>query len=88
MAHADHAEELPRLKRVRGQLDGIERMIQDGRYCVDILQQVKAASSALKAFEMAILKTHLKGCVRATLASPDSFNADKKIQEIMELLSR
>ena len=85
---ANHVESLPRLKRIRGQLDGIERMIQDRRYCVEILQQIKAVTSALKAFEMAILKAHLKGCVSSALASTDPLSTEKKIQEIMDLLSR
>lgn len=83
-----HMAELPRLRRVRGQIDGVEKMIADGRYCIEILQQVKAARSALKALEATILKTHLKGCVRSALTSKDSFDADTKIQEITDLLGR
>lgn len=83
-----HMAELPRLRRVRGQIDGIEKMIVDGRYCIEILQQVKAARSALKALEATILKTHLKGCLRSALTSKNSFDADTKIQEITDLVGR
>lgn len=87
-AHIDHGEGLPRLKRIRGQVDGIERMILEKRYCMDILMQIKAARSALQALEGEVLKTHLEGCVREALHSKDSFHADKKIKELMELLAR
>lgn len=83
-----HAHELPRLKRIKGQLDGIERMITEKRYCVDILQQIKAAKSAMQALENAVLKTHLEGCVREAFESKDPVNASKKIEEISDLLNR
>lgn len=86
--HADHTEGLPRLKRIRGQVDGIERMIVDKRYCMDILMQIKAARSALLALEGEVLSTHLEGCVREALTAKDSFQAEKKIKELMELLTR
>lgn len=87
-AHANHSDSLPRLKRIRGQVDGIERMILDQRYCVDILMQIKAARSALQALEGEVLRTHLEGCVREAITSKDAFQADKKIKELMELLAR
>ncbi len=83
-----HAEQLPRLKRIKGQLEGIERMIDEKRYCVEILQQIKAARSALLAVENAILKTHLEGCVRDAFKSKDGLAAKKKLDEISELLNR
>ena len=88
VAHADHSEGLPRLKRIRGQVDGIERMILEKRYCMDILMQIKAARSALQALEGEVLRTHLEGCVREALHSKDSFHAEKKIKELTELLAR
>ena len=86
--HADHSEGLPRLKRIRGQVDGVERMILEKRYCVDILMQIKATRSALLALEGEVLRTHLEGCVREALSAKDSFQAEKKIKELMELLTR
>ena len=87
-AHPHHAAELPRVRRIRGQIDGIERMIEEGRYCVDILMQVKAARAALQALESAVLKSHLEACVKSALEAKDSFEAGKKIAEITELLGR
>lgn len=86
--HADHVESLPRLRRIRGQVEGIERMISERRYCVDILTQIKAARSALQSLENEVLGTHLEGCVRDALSSRNPFQADKKIKELMELLAR
>lgn len=86
--HADHEESLPRLKRIQGQVQGIEKMITERRYCVDILVQIKAARSALQSLENEVLGTHLEGCVRDALTSRNSFQAGKKIKELMELLAR
>jgi len=83
-----HADSLPRLKRIRGQMDGIERMINEQRYCMDILMQIKAARSALQALEGEVLRTHLEGCVREAITAKDAFSADKKIKELMDLLAR
>ena len=83
-----HDHEIPRLKRIKGQIDGIERMITEKRYCVDILQQIKAAKSAMQALENSVLKKHLEGCVRAAFESKDPMNATKKIEEISDLLNR
>lgn len=86
--HSNHAAELIRLRRIRGQLEGIEKMILDRRYCMDILQQTKAARSALHAFELSVLKTHLKGCVRDALSTKNGLDIENKIKEITDLLSR
>lgn len=83
-----HTKEMPRLKRIRGQIDGIQRMIEEKRYCVEILQQVKAARSALQALENSILSTHLESCVREAFNANDGAKSAKKIQEITEFLSR
>ncbi|MGZ3710487.1 MAG: metal-sensitive transcriptional regulator [Bdellovibrionota bacterium] len=86
--HPSHQGELPRVRRIKGQIEGIERMVEDGRYCVDIITQIKAAKSALQALENAVLKTHLHMCVQEAFNSKTSFNAAKKIEEITELLRK
>jgi len=87
-AHPDHTVELTRLRRLRGQIDGVERMIQDGRYCMDILQQLKAARSAIHALEASILQSHLHACVKEAFASKNEIDVEEKIQEITDLFSR
>jgi DNA-binding FrmR family transcriptional regulator len=85
-AHADHTSHLPRLKRIKGQVEGIERMIEGQRYCTDILTQVKAVRAALAAMESEIFKTHLRGCVKAAITAGDPFSADSKVEEIIKLV--
>lgn len=84
--HPDHSAHIKRLNRVKGQIEGIERMILDRRYCPDIIAQLKAASAGLRATEAEVLKGHLRGCVKSALAANDAFKAEEKIQEIIEMV--
>jgi CsoR family transcriptional regulator, copper-sensing transcriptional repressor len=86
--HPSHSEFLPRLKRVQGQVAGIEKMIVDERYCVDILVQFRAAMAALRSVEVSIFEKHLKHCLSSALLSKDQKQIDVKIKELGELLSR
>lgn len=82
----DHSGELKRLSRIKGQVEGIERMIKDQRYCPDIVHQIKAIRSALKSLESSIIEGHMKHCVLQAIASKDSIIVGKKIDEIILLL--
>ena len=62
--HPCHSDQLVRVKRVEGQIRGVARMIEEQKYCVDILNQIKATTKALEAVERAILKTHLRACIK------------------------
>ena len=86
--HAIHADELTRLKRIKGQVEGLENMILDGRYCPDILVQVKAVISALKSVELTILERHIRHCLSNAIANGNKKETDKKIEEIILLLGR
>lgn len=86
--HPEHMTEVTRLRRIKGQVEGIEKMILDQRYCPDIITQIRAARAALNSLEGSILKTHLRHCVKGALNSRDAFNADEKIQEIIDLLAK
>jgi DNA-binding FrmR family transcriptional regulator len=85
MAH-DHSAELKRLSRIKGQVVGIERMIQEKRYCPEIVMQVKAARSALKSLELSIIENHMKHCVKTAVASKNSDVIQEKMDEILLLL--
>ncbi len=85
--HPDHSYALGRLSRIRGQINGIESMILARRYCPDILIQFRAAESALKSLEMAVLETHLGACVKSAVRSKDNAAAEDKIHEIIQLLT-
>ena len=84
----DHTKQIPRLNRIEGQIRGISKMIQDGRYCVDILTQIRSASSALAKVQENIFKGHLESCVRDSLIGDDTQDREKKVDEILEILSR
>lgn len=76
---------LQALKTSKGQVEGIIKMIEDGRYCVDISNQIIAAQSLLKKANLLILKQHLSHCVKDAVLSD---NGDEKIEEIIALLSK
>ena len=85
--HPSHKNHLGKLNRVSGQVEAVKRMIDEGKYCVDIMTQIRAARSALKAVELAVLETHMKSCLdQARGHSPDDQN--KKIEEIVTLLKK
>ena len=86
--HPDHSAYLPRLSRIQGQIAGIERMITDRRYCVDILVQLRAVMAALRSVEVSMFETHLKHCVSSALQSRDQKQIDAKVRELTELLAR
>ena len=88
--HPDHSAEIKRLKRIQGQLEGIERMILERRYCIDILNQTKAVTSAIHSLESALLEKHLGHCVRETfsLKNSDEEEMELKIREIMEIFKK
>ncbi len=79
---------LSRLKRVEGQVRGIARMIEDGRYCIDVVTQVQAARAALQKVEDEVLKDHVGQCVEHAIQSGDADEQRQKIAELMQVLGR
>lgn len=82
----DHSGELRRLSRIKGQVEGIERMINEHRYCPEIVHQIKAVRSALKSVEISIIEGHMKHCVKAAVASRNNDVIQEKMEEILKLL--
>ena len=78
---------LARLKRVEGQIRGISRMVEDDTYCIDILTQVSAATSALETVALSLLADHLSHCV-AEAAAEGGPVAEEKIREANEAIAR
>jgi DNA-binding FrmR family transcriptional regulator len=76
---------LQALKTSKGQIEGIIKMMEDGRYCVDISNQIIAAQALLKKANLLILKQHMHHCVVEAVKQDDG---DKKIDEIIEILSK
>lgn len=83
-----HREQVARLKKIEGQIRGIQRMIEEERYCIDILNQLQAIEAAVKVVEANILKKHLQGCVAEAISSGSEREQDAKLDEIIKLLFR
>lgn len=77
-----------RLTRVEGQVRGIAKMIDEDRYCIDVVTQLAAVRAALRRVEEEILQDHVSHCVEAAIASGDRDAQRGKIAELMEVLSR
>jgi DNA-binding FrmR family transcriptional regulator len=75
---------MPRMNRAIGQLEGAKKMIESGRCCIEILTQLRAARTAVKAIETEIFKRHLENCVVNSFRNPK--NSTKKITEVKQLL--
>lgn len=83
-----HEEQLAFLKKIEGQIRGIQRMIQEKRYCVDIITQIHSIIGALYRVENEIFKKHIDGCVVHALKGKSEREKQQKINEIAELISR
>ncbi|GAA0503576.1 copper-sensing transcriptional repressor RicR [Saccharopolyspora subtropica] len=78
---------LKRLARIEGQIRGLARMIEEDKYCIDILTQISAATKGLQAVSLRLLDEHLKHCVAEAL-SEGGKNADEKVREASEAIAR
>jgi CsoR family transcriptional regulator, copper-sensing transcriptional repressor len=91
MTHG-YAENKPnlvkRLHRIEGQVRGIERMLEDDRYCIDILTQIAAVNTALESLAFTILDDHVNHCVADALASGDEQDAETKTRELLAAVHR
>lgn len=85
---ASHASDLVRLNRIGGQIEGVERMIADGRYCLDIVNQIQSISAALKSVEILIMERHLRHCVTDAIHSRNKKQTETKIAELVTLFKR
>lgn len=84
--HPEYEDQIPGLSRVEGQIKGIKRMIEDHRYCVDILTQLKAAKAAIHRVEQEVLKKHMQHCLKNAVTSQSETEIQNKIDELMKLL--
>ena len=85
MKNPCHKDQISSIRRIEGQIRGIEKMIEKGEYCIDILNQLKAAKNSIASVEGKILKTHIEDCVKESL-SGDQF--EQKVDEIIKTLKR
>jgi len=79
---------LNRLSRVEGQVRGIARMVEEDRYCIDVLTQLRAVRAALSRVESEMLKDHLGHCIEAAIVGGDADEQREKVNELIQLLER
>lgn len=90
----DEAEDPPkkrtitRLRRIGGQVDGVMRMVDEDRYCIEILTQISAVQAALAKVGEEVLERHMKTCVREAMESGDEGERERVVAEVMALVSR
>jgi CsoR family transcriptional regulator, copper-sensing transcriptional repressor len=77
-----------RLRRIEGQVRGIAKMIEEDRYCIDVLTQLRAVRAALRRVEDEVLNDHVAHCVEGAIASGDADEQRRKVQELMAVLAR
>jgi DNA-binding FrmR family transcriptional regulator len=88
MRSAIKASARKRLSRIEGQVRGLSRMVEDDRYCIDIVTQIAAARAALRRLQEEILRDHVRHCVEHAIASGDKAEQRRKIEELMEVVER
>ena len=79
---------LKRLRRIEGQVRGVAKMVDEDRYCIDIVTQISAVRSALRRVEEEILKDHVAHCVEHAIRSGDKADQRRKIAELMDVVGR
>ena len=79
---------LKRLQRIEGQVRGLARMVDEDRYCIDIVTQIAAVRAALRRAEEEILRDHVAHCVEGAIASGDKTDQRRKIAELMDVVGR
>lgn len=79
---------LKRLSRIEGQVRGLSRMLEDNRYCIDIVTQVAAVRAALKKVEEEVLRDHVAHCVEHAIRSGDADQQRQKVSELIEVLGK
>ena len=80
-------EHLKRLRRIEGQIRGLQRMVESDQYCIDVLTQVSAATRALQSFSLGLLDEHMSGCV-LDAAAQGGEDAERKIREASDAIAR
>ena len=88
MKQDDRPKLLNRLNRIEGQVRGVARMVEDDRYCIDILTQLQAIRAALVRVETELLKDHLGHCIESAIVSGDAGEQRQKAAELIDLLQR
>ena len=84
--YPNHESQLARLNKIEGQLKGVRKMIEERRYCVDIISQIKAVTGALEQVQMGVLEKHVHHCVRESME--DGGELESKVEELVRVLGK
>jgi DNA-binding FrmR family transcriptional regulator len=79
---------LKRLNRIEGQVRGLAKMVEDDRYCIDVVTQISAVRAALRRVEEEVLRDHVAHCVEHAIASGNAVDQRRKVAELMDVLAR
>jgi CsoR family transcriptional regulator, copper-sensing transcriptional repressor len=82
------ASVLKRLQRIEGQVRGLARMVEEDRYCIDVVTQVSAVRAALRGVEDEVLRDHVAHCIEHAIAGGNKAEQRRKVAELMDVLSR
>ncbi|MFT3809138.1 MAG: metal-sensitive transcriptional regulator [Micropepsaceae bacterium] len=88
MAHSDSLKSISALKRIEGQVRGIGKMVEEDRYCIDIVTQIAAARAALTRVEADLLRGHIGHCVHKAMKSGDNAERAKVVDELVTVFGR
>jgi DNA-binding FrmR family transcriptional regulator len=88
MNESTKASCIKRLSRIEGQVRGLSRMVDEDRYCIDIVTQISAVRAALRRVEQEVLRDHVGHCVKHAMQSDDLKDQERKIEELMDVLAR
>lgn len=86
--HADKTKVIRLLKTAQGQIDGLIKMIEDNRYCIDISTQILSSQSILKKVNLEILQGHLEHCIKESFESNNEADKEQKIQELIQIVNK
>lgn len=88
MSRQSKAPVLKRLSRIEGQVRGLSRMVDEGRYCIDIVTQIAAVRAALRRVEEEVLRDHIAHCVEHAIVSGDKAEQRRKVEELLDVIGR
>ena len=88
MNDATKTKVLARIRRIAGQLEGVARMVEEGRYCVDILLQIASGQAALGQVGKVVLRSHVEACVKEAMATGKPAERNQKLDELVEIIAR
>ena len=88
MSKPAKAASITRLSRIEGQVRGLARMVEEDRYCIDIVTQIAAVRAALRRVEEEVLREHISHCVEDAIVSGNAAERRRKVTELMDVLSR